>query len=270
MPSGVRVLDVSSSGAPRWEQIIAKGFGALGLTVARTSSIGSQLPVEATDDERQIIARVKPFTMTSNERIWSLLRAVRYITESDIPGDIVECGVWRGGSMMAAALQLQDLDSLDRELWLYDTYAGMTPPTPEDRESVTGSSAADLLSATDVGDGNNVWCLADEVDVRANMLSTAYPQDRCHFIKGDVAETLQTSVPTRISLLRLDTDWYASTKAEMDVLYERLAPGGVCILDDYGHWQGARKAVDEFFAANTPRPLMMPIDFSGRIFVKPC
>lgn len=232
--------------------------------------MGRRLPIEATAEDRAMIDRVRPFTMTSDERIWALLRSVRYLVDNSIRGDIVECGVWRGGSMMAAALQLQALDSANRNLWLYDTYTGMTPPTEEDREAVSGASAQQLLDSTAIGDGNNVWCIADEDDVRRNMDSTGYPASLLRFVKGDVVSTLPEHTPERIALLRLDTDWYASTRSELEHLYNRLVPGGICILDDYGHWQGARQAVDEFFAENAPRPLMLPIDFSGRIFVKPC
>ena len=257
------------SSTPGWERLASKAFSKMGLTVMRSSSVGRQLPVEATGEDQAIIQRVRSFTMTSDERIWSLLQAVRYVSEARIPGDIVECGVWRGGSMMAAALKLQALQSTQRTLWLYDTYTGMTPPTAEDREAVTGTPAQTLLETTEIGDGNNVWCVADEDDVRRNMESTHYPIERIRFIKGDVAVTLTEHVPEEISILRLDTDWYASTKAELEKLYAKLIPGGICILDDYGHWQGARQAVDEFFAENPPRPLMTPIDFSGRLFLKP-
>jgi hypothetical protein len=171
--------------------------------------------------------------------------------------------------MMAVALQLNELQDTDRELWLYDTYEGMTDPTERDKESTTGTSASTLLQTTSVGDGNNVWCLADEADVRQNMYSTKYPDSRLHFVKGDVAETLTREFPEEISILRLDTDWYESTRVELEVLYSRLVSGGVCILDDYGHWLGARDAVDEFFTQHPPRPLISPIDFSGRIFIKP-
>lgn len=255
--------------ARAWERVVGRAFNAVGLSVARTRSLGRQLPVEATNDERCIIERVRPFTMTSDERLWSLLRAVTYIHEQRIAGDIVECGVWRGGSMMAAALQLMEIQDTKRTLWLYDTFAGMTPPTTEDREAVTGITATQLLEQTDVADGNNVWCIAGEDDVRTNMASTGYPTESLRFIRGDVAQTLLESAPHSIALLRLDTDWYASTRAELEVLYPKLVSGGICILDDYGHWQGARQAVDEYFRVNTPRPLMLPIDFSGRIFIKP-
>ena len=259
-----------STRPPLWQRIASRVFGAVGLTVTRTSSLAARLPAEASEEDRRIIERVRPFTMTSNERVWILLESIRYVTAYGIQGSVVECGVWRGGSMMAAAFQLQALNAIDRELWLYDTFTGMTEPTDKDREAATGVTATELLASTPVADGDNVWCLADENDVRASMKSTGYPADLLHFVKGDVTKTLTLRAPEQVALLRLDTDWYASTKAELEVLYERLVPGGICILDDYGHWEGARKAVDDFFVGHRPRPFMMPIDYSGRVFVKPC
>jgi len=252
-----------------WERSVTRVFDLAGLSVQRKSSVGQQLPVEATAEEKSVISSVSGFTMTSPTRIWSLLRAVEYIHAWNVPGAVVECGVWRGGSMMAAALQLQTLGAYDRELWLYDTFTGMTEPTDEDREAATGVTAQELLASTPIADGDNVWCLASENDVWANMNSTGYPTDLLNFVKGDVSATLKQRAPEHVALLRLDTDWYASTKVELEVLYERLIPGGICILDDYGHWEGARKAVDDFFVDHPPRPFMMPIDYSGRVFVKP-
>lgn len=252
----------------RLERVVASAASRAGLTIGRTSSIANRLPVEATDDDRQIIARVRPYTMTSSERLWSLIRAVDYVVGDGIEGDFAECGVWRGGSIMTMALRLQELGVTDRPIWLYDTFGGMTAPTAEDVEAGTGRTAAEMLETTEVGDGNNVWCVASEDDVRANVTGTGYPSDQFRFVVGDVARTLHEQVPDRISLLRLDTDWYESTRLGLEILYPRLAVGGVCILDDYGHWQGARQAVDEYFAAAGHRPFMHPIDYSGRIFVK--
>jgi len=240
----------------------------IGITVARTSSLANRLPIEATPADRQIIEQVRPFTMTSTERIWSLLQAVDYVNNNDVPGDFVECGVWRGGSVMAMALRLLQLNAANRTIWLYDTFEGMTPPTNEDVDAVAGVAAAKLLETTPPVDGDNVWCIANQTDVLRNLATTNYPTSRFEYVVGDVAETLKNDFPETISLLRLDTDWYESTKSELEVLYPRLAIGGVCILDDYGHWQGARKAVDDYFAAKDARPLLLPVDFSGRIFVK--
>jgi O-methyltransferase len=251
-----------------YERAIDRTARRFGLAISRVGSEQNRLPVEATAEQSALIASLRPYTMTSAERLWSLLNAVRYVVEEGLPGDLAECGVWRGGSVMAMALQLKAMGVTDRRIWLYDTFAGMTSPTAEDVEAGTGTTAAEMLTATEVGDGNNVWCVAGRADVEANVRSTGYPMEQFTFVEGDVAQTLRDQVPESISLLRLDTDWYESTRIGLEVLYPRLVVGGVCILDDYGHWQGARKAVDDYFTARGQRPFMHPIDYSGRLFIK--
>ncbi len=251
-----------------YERAVNSVAGKLGLQVSRASSAGNQLPIETTPADISIIEAVRPFTMTRGQKLWSLIDGVRYVTEARVPGDFVECGVWRGGSVMAMALELQQLGVNDRQIWLYDTFEGMTPPTSKDVEAGTGVSAAQMLDSTPVDDGNNVWCVAGIDDVRTNVMSTGYPESQFTFVQGDVSRTLLESIPDSIALLRLDTDWYESTRSGLEILYPRLAIGGVCILDDYGHWQGARAAVDEYFAAQGHRPYMHPIDYSGRVFIK--
>ena len=252
----------------RYEQLVDRTARRMGLQISRISSSQMRLPVEATPEDAELIASLRPFTMTSAERLWSLLNAVRYVVNENIPGDFAECGVWRGGSVMAMAKELGRINVTDRKIWLYDTFAGMTEPTNNDIEAGTGVTASEMLSTTDIGDGNNVWCVAGRADVEANVRSTGYPFENFTFVEGDVAVTLLSAVPDQIALLRLDTDWYESTRIGLEVMYPRLAVGGVCILDDYGHWQGARKAVDEYFEALGHRPYMHPIDYSGRVFIK--
>ncbi|MDO8307672.1 MAG: TylF/MycF/NovP-related O-methyltransferase [Actinomycetota bacterium] len=252
----------------RYEQVVDSVARRMGLQVSRLGSAERRLPVEATRADADLIESLRPYTMTSAERLWSLLNAVRYVVDEGLTGDFAECGVWRGGSVMAMARGLLDLGVTDRRIWLYDTFAGMTDPTAADVEAGTGVTAAQMLATTEAGDGNNVWCIADRNDVEANVGSTGYPTDMFRFVEGDVAVTLRESVPDSIALLRLDTDWYESTRIGMEVLYPRLVVGGVCILDDYGHWQGARTAVDEYFAGQGHRPYMHPIDYSGRVFIK--
>ena len=250
------------------ERVIDSVARRFGLQISRVSTSGTRLPVEATSEDAALIASLRPFSMTSAERLWSLIGAVRYITEANLKGDFVECGVWRGGSIMAMALELGRLGVNDRKFWLYDTFAGMTAPTGFDVEAGSGVTAVEMLAETEVGDGNNVWCVAGRSDVEANVRTTGYPFENFNFIEGDVAKTLHKFVPERISILRLDTDWYESTKVGLEILYPRLVDGGVCILDDYGHWQGARTAVDEYCADIGMRPYMHPIDYSGRVFIK--
>jgi hypothetical protein len=251
-----------------FERAVAGIAARFDLSITRTNSRLERFPIEATQTDRAIVRSVHPITMTSAERVWSLLQAVRYVTDEQIPGAFAECGVWRGGSVVAMVLKLAELRVADREIWLYDTFEGMTAPTANDIEASTGKSAHQLMSSTEVGDGNNVWAFASQQDVEQNLSATGYPMERFHLIKGDVAQTLLTQFPAQIALLRLDTDWYESTRLGLEILYPRLAVGGVCILDDYGHWQGARKAVDEYFEGLGIRPLMHPIDYSGRVFIK--
>jgi len=204
--------------------------------------------------------------MTSPERIMALCDAVRHVCRHAITGDIVECGVWRGGSMMAAALTLLELGDR-RRLHLFDTFAGMPPPADIDRD-LTGTAAAGLLAAED-RDTGSTWAWSPLADVRRNVLGTGYPAELVEFVAGRVEETIPARAPERIAVLRLDTDWYESTRHELEHLYPRLAAGGVLIIDDYGHWQGARRAVDEYLAA-TNRPLFLSrIDYTGRLAVKP-
>lgn len=242
--------------------------GVFGLQVSRVKSRQIRLPLEATQADQALITSVLPYTMTSAARLWSLTKSVQYLVEEGIPGDFVECGVWRGGSVMTMALQLQALGVTDRRIWLYDTFSGMTSPTEVDVEASSGIAAVEMLRQTAPADGNNVWASASREDVENNLRATRYPYDKFSLVQGDVAQTLREVVPQSIALLRLDTDWYESTKTSLETLYPRLAIGGVCILDDYGHWEGARKAVAEYFAGLNYRPFMHVIDYSGRVFIK--
>lgn len=213
-----------------------------------------------------IFHRVKRFTMTSPERIISLCDAVRYVVSGGIEGAVVECEVWRGGSSMAAALMLTDLGDTERDLYLFDTFEGMSAPTEHDRRARDAAGASELLAAT--GKDAKVWAYSPLEDVRANLGSTGYPAGRTHFVQGKVEDTIPGAAPDKIALLRLDTDWYKSTRHELEHLFARLAPGGVLIIDDYGAWEGARRAVDEFLAANKVSILLHRIDETGRMGVK--
>jgi O-methyltransferase len=214
----------------------------------------------------EIFRKVRPFTMTSIERISALCHAVRYASKSKIPGDIVECGVWRGGSMMAAALTLLSEHDVSRTLYLFDTFDGMPAPTDVDREVGSERTAQSLLEVSHRS--SYTWAAASISDVQANLTSTNYPAKRLRFVKGMVEETVPQDAPERISLLRLDTDWYASTRHELLYLFPRLSVGGVLIIDDYGHWAGARQAVDEYIDDHKLALLPQRIDYTGRIAVK--
>jgi O-methyltransferase len=225
-----------------------------------------ELPIDFDDTDAELCRRVAPYTMTTPPRIYALRRAVEYVATRPVAGSVVECGVWRGGSMMAVALTLLRLGITDRDLYLLDTFAGMTGPGEEDVKH-TGERAADVLAGA--SRDSHDWAVAPLDQVREAVLSVGYPTDRIHFVQGRVEDTLPAHAPEEIALLRLDTDWYASTKHELVHLYPRLVPGGVLIIDDYAYWQGARRAVDEYIEENDLSLLLNRIDYTARIAVRP-
>ena len=238
---------------------------------AKKRSGRAKLPSDYDRETREIWEAVRDRTMTHHSRVEFLIRAVRYVERHRISGAIVECGVWRGGSMLTVAHTLLRLGVTDRELYLFDTFEGMTAATERDVRIAQGKHADELLAAT--GPGPMAWArpgrfVATIDDVREGFAALDYPQDRTHFIPGRVEDTVPQHAPDGISILRLDTDWYESTKHELNHLYQRLAPGGVLIIDDYGTWHGAKEATDEFLA-ETGEPLLLTRVAKAAVAVKP-
>jgi hypothetical protein len=227
----------------------------------------NELPTDLDPTIAEIVSAVKPYTMTSIQRLIGLCEAVRYLVRNRIAGDIVECGVWRGGSMMAVARTLVSQGETSRSLHLFDTFAGMTEPSERD-VSLLGQSASHLMRTANRSEESSVWCLASIEEVQHNMASTGYPRAQVHYVQGRVEETIPKHAPQAIALLRLDTDWYESTRHELEHLFPLLVRGGVLILDDYGHWKGAKEAVDEYFAKLGRSPLLQRLDYSGRLAIK--
>ncbi|MBW8892412.1 MAG: class I SAM-dependent methyltransferase [Burkholderiales bacterium] len=237
------------------------------IVFSTKQSVGLQdYPIPDIDRDEifsRIFALARPYTMTGKEAMYALYQAVRYVSELKIPGDFVECGVWRGGSALVAALTFRELHD-PRRLWLYDTFEGMTAPTDIDVD-LDGGRAADYIEL--YGDDGR-WCYAGLDEVRSTFAGLGFEEPTVTFIKGDVLQTLPGNLPDTAAIVRLDTDWYESTRLEMELLYPRLRPGGVLIIDDYGHWEGSRRAVDEYFA-NGPRPLLNRTTPAVRMAVKP-
>lgn len=242
---------------------------AAGYAWRRFAPLDAFVP-ESSPEDLQLIREVKPFTMTSPERIYGLLGAVRYLEANRIAGDIVECGVWKGGSMMAVAKALLALKSTDRDLYLYDTFAGMTAPTGKDSSQFERKSTQDSFDSLKQGDGVCKWCFSSLEETRRNVASVPYPEQKVHFVKGPVEETIPGVAPEKIALLRLDTDFYESSRHEMVHLFPRLVAGGVLLLDDYGHWEGQRLAVDEYLSEHKVPLLLNRLDYAGRIGIKLC
>jgi hypothetical protein len=248
--------------------LVRRVIRATGYDIVKRSA-GKPAPRFPPDlDERDIalFTMVQPYTMTSVECVHALAEAVRYIVRYDVPGSFVECGVWKGGSMMAVARTLLDAGVRDRELLLFDTFEGMPPPSDDDM-NLRGERAADLLSTADKQD--TIWAISQLEQTMKSVDRVGYPADRIHFIKGRVEETLPGRAPDSIALLRLDMDWHEPTRHSLEHLYPRLISGGVLIVDDYGYWQGARKAIDEYFQGHRVKLLLHRINFTLRMGVKP-
>jgi len=223
-------------------------------------------PIRDIDEDAEftpIFRAARNFTMTGKDAMYALYQAVQYVVAAKVPGDFVECGVWRGGSSLVAALSLRALGDQSRILHLFDTFEGMAPPTAADVDR-SGGRASDYIDR--YGDEGK-WCYVGEDEVRAVFAAEGFDEDRVRLYKGDVVDTLPASRLDTISVLRLDTDWYESTRVELEVLYPKLSPGGVLIIDDYGHWRGARQAVDEYFAKHRP-PLLNRVNDQVRLAIK--
>lgn len=240
----------------------------LGYRISNIKKENARFPGDFNQEHIEIWKKVAPFTMTSKERIFSAIEAAKFIAKNKVDGDIVECGVWKGGSTMAILDALMQAKDTNRNVFLYDTFEGMSEPTEADKTSFD-IKAEELLNTNTDKEKNLVWAYSPLEEVKKNINATNYDVNRIHFVKGKVEDTIPQTLPGPIALLRLDTDWYESTKHELEYLYPLLVRGGILIIDDYGHWQGARKAVDEYIAENKIPLLLNRIDETGRIAVKP-
>ncbi len=253
------------------KSIVRKLIQKFGFDVVRHNPLapdGYLLGLDSTNrDILDTIHFVRPYTMTSTERLFALIQATEYIIRANIVGSIVECGVWRGGSMMAVAHTLKRLGRQDVDLFCFDTFEGMSQPTEVDI-SYTGDAASAQFLRSQVSEGKSQWCHGAIQEVQRNLESSGYDKTRMICVKGKVEDTLPEAAPGAISILRLDTDWYESTRHELLYLFPKLSVGGVLILDDYGHWQGARKAVDEYMEQHGIQMLLNRIDYTGRVGVK--
>lgn len=246
---------------------IAKNvLGRMGYTVVKSSGPSSD---NTTHEEREffeIFRKCKNYTLVSAGKSFALYNAVRYISRNKIPGDFVECGVWAGGQAMIMAYALLKEGDTERQIHLYDTYRGMSDPTEAD-VAIRSQEPAKVKWEKEIRTDYNEWCYASLQDVKANVFSTGYPQERILFVEGKVEETIPGKIPNKISLLRLDTDWYESTYHEFKYLYPILEIGGVLIIDDYDTWEGSRKATDQYIKENDLKILLNKIG-KGRIAVK--
>ena len=255
----------------------------LGYKISKNTHANLMFPVEATQVERNLISDIlaideygfvdekKRLSMVSVARLWSVISAVKYVVENSIPGDLIECGVWKGGCAIAMATTLKALNS-QKKIYLYDTFSGMTEPGEYDVETLSGVKLKDEYIRLKVEQQSEYvnWGY-DEFTLE--MVKSEFEKrellEYVVFVQGDVRKTLANSMttPKNLSLLRLDTDWYDTTKHELNTLFPLLSERGVLLVDDYGHYDGARKAVDDFMAQLSKRPLQWVTDSTGRGYI---
>ncbi len=247
-------------------KIINKFLSVVQYQLVNTSK-SSEFPHDFEDIHKNIYLKVKDYTMTSPERVWSLIEATKFVHQNNIQGSIVECGVWKGGSMLAVIETLKQLNASGRELYLYDTFDGMSAPTEHDVDHNLQSANA-LLAERNKDEKDVIWAYSSLESVKKRLSTTNYNESLINYVKGKVEDTIPATVPDKIAILRLDTDWYESTKHELHHLYPLVSEGGIIIIDDYGHWTGARKAVDEFIHKNRLKIFLSRIDYTARIFQK--
>lgn len=221
---------------------------------------------EITDSDNRMLAAVRPLTMTQVTSQWAFINALRSVAGQGVAGDIVECGVWRGGNLVLAAMVRKEL-RLDTTIWAYDTFAGMTAPTDFDTKTTRNLDVKGKFDKLQRDDHND-WCYASLDDVLANYEAATGTRAGLRTIVGPVQETLAdpANLPKAVSVIRLDTDFFDSTLIELETFWPLLSSGGVMFIDDYGAWAGAKKAVDEYFAGR--RVWLHRIDRDVRMIIK--
>jgi hypothetical protein len=241
----------------------------IGLCTPLTSSRAVRKGYDLEEAARKAAANVVGNTQLSYERLVTLYEQVAYLERRDLPGALVECGVWRGGAaaMMAQANLAEG--SRRRSIHLFDSFEGMPDPEPDK----DGPEATRLMETggTDASGRKPVNAAAPEEALDLIVNRIGYPEAFVHVHKGWFQDTLpeaRTYVGP-IALLRVDGDWYDSTKVVFEQLYDLVTPGGVIVIDDYGHFEGCRRATDEFLARHAPDAYLHHIDYTGRYLIKP-
>ncbi len=229
-------------------------------------------PILHYDDEesaREAVKLIDQFTMVSYERLITLWQQVHYLDKARIPGSLVECGTWKGGAsgMMALAHLKSGVPS--RELHLFDSFQGL----PEPDKERDGESAVRYASGRAGGALNSIRKCVGPLEENKHLLADVigFPSRLTYYHVGWFQETLREVPKTlgAIALLRIDGDWYESTKICLDTLYAQVSSGGIVVIDDYGKWPGCRKAVDEFMAKLNPPLFLNHIDAAGRYLIVP-
>lgn len=214
----------------------------------------------------EIYQKCHELSLLSRERLLALSEAVDYVARNQIPGGIVECGVYKGGSALCMLLTLEEIGDISRPIYLYDTFTGMSKPTEKDVD-FKGDPALPRWEKLQK-EGYNEWAYASQEEVINNLSISNYPKRQVLLVQGEVEKTLPSLTPDWIALLHLDLDFYGPTYCAMCHLFPRLIKGGVLIMDDYGHWRGTKEAVDQYLVETKTTLSLAKVDYTGYVGIK--
>lgn len=218
---------------------------------------------------RKALSVVDQYTMCTYQRLITLYQQVTYLDQAKIHGSLVECGTWRGGACGMMALAHMADGEPTRQIHLFDSFEGL--PEPDAKQD--GFQSVGYAEERTYGNLNPIGrCIGPLEDNRYLMHELVkYPEELTHYHVGWFQQTLPVAVDNLgpIALLRLDGDWYESTKICLKLLYPLVSSGGIVVIDDYGRWEGCHKAVDEFMSTLEQPLLLNHIDGSGRYVIVP-
>jgi hypothetical protein len=260
----------------------AAGYDLIRRRSAREANLNlcERLGYELEDEATECIHIVKHNTMLSKRRLVTLFQQVAYCEQWEIPGDFVECGVWKGGAMGLMALANLRYGKQRRHLHLFDAFQEICEPDAavdgvralREVKEFTGKSGHDkgrLQGISGIYDSlGGPGTLEDNRELLERTIR--YPKDCIHYHVGWFQEIIPADHQEikSIAILRLDGDWYASTKVCLEYLFDKVVIRGIVVIDDYGTYEGCKRAVDEFFMTKQVRAYLTPVDSDCRFFVK--
>lgn len=186
------------------------------------------------------------FSMIGHKRLDNIADCLQSVVTNRVPGDFVECGVWRGGASIFARAVLNEIGARDRTVWLADSFEGM----PVRKEKDFSDPALET----------NLYLKVSVEQVRENFERFGLLDSNVKFIKGWFCDTLAKSEIKSIGVLRLDGDYYSSTMDALNALYDRVSDGGYVIVDDYNAFASCKTAIHDFCTQRGIAPNFVPID----------
>lgn len=217
-------------------------------------------------EKSKLYLKVRPYTMASSRRLANVYQLSKLVETHKLEGAFVECGVWKGGCIAVMAYVAKKVNS-NRKIWLFDSFEGLPEPNKKDGakalEYAQGRSSGKLEPINQcvgpLDDVKEIFFSILKIDENNIVIRKGWFQDTLPIAKNEIGP---------IAILRVDGDWYESTKCCLENLYDNVISNGYVIIDDYSHWEGCKKAVEEFFEDRNIKVKLNKIDYTGRFFQK--